>query len=352
MDKVIYRRIADALSVRQMIVLATVMLRSGSAPRDAGAVMAVFENGESLGTVGGGPLEAQVLKTAAEAFQSRRSLCLTYSLTDHMDTKGGMICGGYVEVLLAFLDGDDPVAPVICKKILSAYEKRKSAWIVHSILPGECNERYVRAGMGVIMDDETDAGSLDLSDLEIASLKLKSRPDQATLVETGSSRYLIQPICLPGRIIIAGAGHVGRELAALCGIVGIDTIIIDDRAEYANPQRFPDAGKIVIAPASYEECLHQLSVNHDDGIVIITRGHENDRAVLRQALQSRAGYIGMIGSRRKRDAIYERLLKEGILEQELSRVHCPIGIGIGAETPAEIAVSIVAELIAWRHRQL
>jgi xanthine dehydrogenase accessory factor len=269
-----------------------------------------------------------------------------------MDTKGGMICGGYVEVLVAFIDGHDPAAPGLCQKILSAYEKGESAWLIHSIAPEDSDGKYVRTGMGVAVGHETDAGSLELSGRKIADLQLKLRPDEVTVIADGRIRYLIQPVVTRGRVIIAGAGHVGHELAGMCAIVGLETIIIDDRPEYANRKRFPEAGRIMIPPASYEKCLHNLSVNQDDGIIIVTRGHEHDRAVLLQALQSRAGYIGMIGSRRKRDTIYERLITEGVSKQELSCVHCPIGIDIGAETPAEIAVSIVAELIAWRHRQL
>jgi xanthine dehydrogenase accessory factor len=144
-----------------------------------------------------------------------------------------------------------------------------------------------------------------------------------------------------------GAGHVAVPTVRLAATVGFDVVVIDDRDEFANAERFPDAARIGITD-NFEHAVEGLPVDDDSFIVIVTRGHRFDREVLQQALKTNAGYIGMIGSRRKRDALYAALIKEGVTQTELARVHSPIGLAIEAETPEEIAVSIVGEMIAER----
>jgi xanthine dehydrogenase accessory factor len=145
-----------------------------------------------------------------------------------------------------------------------------------------------------------------------------------------------------------GAGHVALPTAHLAALVGFRVVILDDRKEYANPDRFPEANKTLILN-DYNRAMDGLDIDEDSFIVIVTRGHKYDREVLEQALKTSAGYIGMISSRRKRQAIYDALTAEGIKKERLDWVHSPIGIDIGGETPEEIAVSIVAELIKVRN---
>jgi xanthine dehydrogenase accessory factor len=130
-------------------------------------------------------------------------------------------------------------------------------------------------------------------------------------------------------------------------MVDFRTVVIDDRAEYANAERFARADRINVVP-SFHQAFDGLDIDRDSFLVILTRGHLHDKTVLEQALKTDAGYIGMIGSRRKRDLIYRELLDKGFTSEDLGRVHAPIGLAIDAETPEEIAVSIVAELIQVR----
>jgi len=392
MNKELYRYILDCLARRQRLVLATVISRSGSGPREAGASMTVNGDGESLGTVGGGLLEAQVLAAAQEVLRSTRPLCLTFSLIATEVTAGGMLCGGRVEVLIDVLEGRDPGVLPLFEKIIAAQEEGRSVWLIRSICPGEPEQAVitpasnpildsrlrgndnvntycgrsntsgkvileaalpavgsvVRTGLGLMYEDNLDAGSLEMTDLDMDTLKQERRRAEALLITRGDVRYLLQPVLQPGRIIIAGAGHVARELAMLCHFLGLRTVVIDDRREFACPDRFPAAEEIVIAQESFQDCFLGMEIDGDCCIVIVTRGHEHDRNVLAQALRTGAGYIGMIGSRRKRDAIYRSLRGEEFSQEDLARVHCPIGIAIGARTPAEIAVSIAAELITCR----
>ncbi|MBU2578258.1 XdhC family protein, partial [Patescibacteria group bacterium] len=147
---------------------------------------------------------------------------------------------------------------------------------------------------------------------------------------------------------IFGAGHISTFLSPLAKRVGFSVVVIDDRGEFANTERFPDADEIMVEPLS--QSFDRIAVTPSSYIAIITRGHIHDHAVLKEALKQKPAYIGMIGSKRKREIIYQALIKEGTPKETLQKVHSPIGLAIGAETPEEIAVSIVAELIQERER--
>ena len=166
-------------------------------------------------------------------------------------------------------------------------------------------------------------------------------------MEAENQRFFIEPTFVPGTVFLFGAGHVSQQVAEVAALVKFRTVVLDDREEFANPQRFPKADQIIVL-LSFEQAFAGLEIDSDSYVVIVTRGHLHDKTVLEQALRTKAGYIGMIGSRRKRDMLYQTLLSEGFTQEDIDRVHCPIGLNIGGETPEEIAVSIVAELIKAR----
>jgi xanthine dehydrogenase accessory factor len=163
----------------------------------------------------------------------------------------------------------------------------------------------------------------------------------------GTMDFFIEPIQNPERVYIFGGGHVGFQVASLAKKVGFDYIVVDDRAEFASAERFPDASNLVVAnPGTVAE---NLAVTTNDYIVIVTPAHKDDYNVLRGVIRKPARYIGMIGSSTKRKQIYHKLrTTDGIPDDLLNKIHSPIGIDIGSETPEEIAVSIVAELIQVR----
>ncbi len=163
-------------------------------------------------------------------------------------------------------------------------------------------------------------------------------------------RFFIEPFAPDDVLYVYGAGHVAHSVVPLAAQVGFRTIVLDDRAEFANPERFPAAREVVVLDA-FEGCFAGRPPRAGASILIMTRGHGHDLEVLRQALATEAGYVGMVGSRRKRDALFEALRHEGVTAAALASVHCPVGLAIGAQTPDEIAVSIVAELIAVRARK-
>ena len=166
-------------------------------------------------------------------------------------------------------------------------------------------------------------------------------------MEAENKRFFIEPTFVPGTVFLFGAGHVSQQVAEVAALVKFRTVVLDDREEFANPRRFPKADQIIVL-LSFEQAFAGLEIDSDSYVVIVTRGHLYDKTVLERALRTKAGYVGMIGSRRKRDILYQTLLSEGFTQKDIDRVHCPIGLNIGGDTPEEIAISIVAELIKVR----
>jgi xanthine dehydrogenase accessory factor len=168
------------------------------------------------------------------------------------------------------------------------------------------------------------------------------------LVCGGTLDIFIEPVLPTPQLYIFGAGHVGFELSKAATRAGFDVIVMDDRETYANRERFPDAREVIAE--DFEKALSGLIPNESAYIVIVTRGHRDDMRVLRWAVQTEARYIGMVGSRRKAITVFRELTKEGLKPELFERVHSPVGLDIGAITPEEIAVSIVAELIGIRRQ--
>jgi len=160
----------------------------------------------------------------------------------------------------------------------------------------------------------------------------------------GENDIFIDVIAGKKQLIIVGAGHLGRQLSKLGVFLGMDVVVFDDRSEYANRERFPDAREIIVGDVKNE--LEKFPITPWCHVVIVTRGHEQDGVALETVIRSPARYLGMIGSRNKKAKIYSELLEKGIEQALLDRVHAPIGLDIGAETPEEIAVAIMAEIIS------
>lgn len=166
------------------------------------------------------------------------------------------------------------------------------------------------------------------------------------LVCGGTLEIFLEPVLPPALLYILGAGHVAFNVCKTAAAAGFDVIVTDDRSSYATQERFPQAREV--HALEFDEAVHKLDPNESSYVVIVTRGHRDDMRLLRWAVQTRARYVGMIGSKRKVIAIFKALREEGLPEQIFARVHAPIGIDIGAVTPEEIAVAITAELIAFR----
>jgi xanthine dehydrogenase accessory factor len=171
------------------------------------------------------------------------------------------------------------------------------------------------------------------------------------LVETWKKmEVLLEPILSEPTVYIFGGGHISQQLSPLAKRVHFKVVVIDDREMFANRERFPEADEVIVS--EFEECFNRFSIDESSYIVIVTRGHLYDGFVLEQAVKTNARYIGMIGSKKKIRTLYQNLMEKGVPKEALNRVHAPIGLDIHSETPEEIGVSIIAELIKARGEPL
>lgn len=324
-------------------MVAVILGRLGSAPRSTGSRMTVRADGSILGTVGGGMLEARVQELARDVFKKRKTMVRNFTLTAEDASRMGMLCGGQVRVLIDFVDASEVLQSRFYNGVSATLDSHRQALLVTRI-PGDEGD-FEGPEQGLITKDGSFKGSLEPALVrEIAGLFNGRQPD---VVRCGKEDFLVEPLGREGSVFIFGAGHVARELAPLAKLVGFRTTVIDDRQEFAGRARFPSADEVLVVD-SFGDAVKGLDVDEESFLVIVTRGHAHDKTVLGQALATKAGYIGMIGSRKKRDAVYEALIEEGFKRGDMERVHCPVGLDIKAETPEEIAVSIVAELIRAR----
>lgn len=342
-----FQWIVEKILQGKRLAVATVIDRSGSGPREPGAMMARVLGGPARGTVGGGILEVRTQAAAETVLRGGPSRMLRFDLSAPELSEGGMVCGGRVEILVAGLDRTDPDQARIFAKLGECLDTGRRVYLLTS-MRRHGDEDEVEPGFGLVDGDNVDWGSLDERFRDLAQIQGLRQADGPTLIEDKTARCFIQPVDPRARVYIAGAGHVGSALAGLCSLLTYPFVVIDDRDDFADRRRFPGADDVV-QTASYADAFGRHTVRAPDAIVIATHSHRFDGDVLAQALRTPAGYIGMIASRRKRDIIYDALVKRGFGREALARVHSPIGLDIGAKTPAEIAVSIVAQLIALRN---
>lgn len=342
--KTFYARLAELSAVGERFALCTIVRLAGSGPRRAGAKMLVRDGGESVGTVGGGVLEAKTTQWAREALQGGRPLCRAFALDLQQASDEGMTCGGEVEVLIEPLDGRMPGARDFFVRVAALLTRGEGGWLATAITRdgGELVTENFLLVRGEPVATRSESGRALPEDLLRAQTLLTP-----SLLERGSVRYFIDPLAPPITVYVFGGGHIGKHLVPLCHMVGFRTVVVDDRADFISRERFPQADDLLAVP-SFDRGVDGIHLGAAAYVVIVTRGHGGDQAILRQALRQRPGYIGMIGSSRKRGLIFNQLIAEGFTQEDLARVTCPVGLPIGAETPEEIAVSIVAQLVATR----
>lgn len=319
------RAVCGLIENNEPFGLVTVVESSGSTPRSSGAKMAVRRDGFIIGTVGGGLAEAMACREAVSLLDvgDGAAKVIFVDMTQELAADSDMICGGGLSLLLETVEPSGSGAGVLLEL-----------------------DRRLRKGTHSVLSTR-----FQQEDEELRALNHSLTEGQGDAVprfeKQGMEMVLHEPFSPPPSLYIFGAGHVSQFTAQVGSMVGFRTVVLDDRADFANRERFPEADEVVVLP-SFENCCSGLAIGPDAFIVIVTRGHLHDRNVLAEALRTNAGYVGMIGSSKKRDKIYASLLAEGFSQADIGRCHCPIGLGIGAQTPEEIAVSIGAELIKSR----
>lgn len=340
--------ICDLLHQGTAAVLASIVILEGSSPRHNGAKMLVAANGKCFGTVGGSLLEATTIKESRLAISFASSAMLNFNLNGKDARSLGMICGGQASILLDYIAPSQDNLEFFSKWNDAIAENRQFYYITYLQRQGS---KVEVSGRSILFDARKPISTGRVrEDLETEVLNQLSQIKSTTLIDLEGSTAIIDPIRKIKTVYCFGAGHVAVPTCHIASLCGFRVRVIDDRAEYANMERFPDAQDIWVH-AGIAGKMDDFEINPDSYIVIVTRGHSFDREVLERALKTRAGYIGMISSRRKKEAIFNELKNQGFSDAELARVHSPIGIPIGGETPEEIAVSIVAELISERTKQ-
>ncbi len=344
-----YSQVHQELLSGRDVCLATIVRQQGSAPRSLGTHFFVRADGTFEGTIGGGPLEAEVIAAAQVALAEGRSQVVPYRMTGKEIAECQMICGGDLDVFLEPLLAADQGALDLYQGAARAAAKGGPALLATVLADGPIGAAAERK---VLVAPQREAlGNAELAralDQELPQLQRKGgaatpwlRP---ALGETPP--LFVEPIVTQPTLYLFGGGHVSQHVGALAKLVDFRLVVIDDRREFANQDRFPQADELWVR--HFENVLEGADLGPMAYVVIITRGHVFDKDVLAQALRRPTAYLGMIGSRRKKALIYKALEAEGVSKQDLARVHSPIGLDIGAETPQEIAVSIVAELVAVR----
>ena len=322
-----------ALRENRAVMWVTVIASSGSTPRGAGAMMFVFDDGASLGTIGGGAVEYAAQKRAAELLIDGRSESVGYVLNKSDVANLGMICGGDVTVYFQFLDPNDETTTLF-DYIVKALDRNENAWLVRRFRA----EKVTGTG---VYDDK----GLHFTDCISENALLPLLTANTVLIQ-GETGYYIEPLTRAGRVYVFGGGHVAQELVPLLSHLGFRVTLYEDREQFADRRIFPDAEEIILA--GFEDISARVNITAEDYVVIMTRGHQMDLELLEQTIRTPACYIGCIGSSKKVAATKEKLAKVGITAGDFARVNTPIGIKIAAQTPAEIAVSIAGEMIERR----
>ncbi len=354
----IYTHILKSLERTEGAALATIISRTGSAPRAVGAKYLVLKNGSSVGSIGGGCVEAEVWQAAQEVIEKKKEKVLRFKLTAEQLAEGGLICGGNIEILIEPLRED---SLSIYREVISIKQRGGLAVLASLLRPdgeevsgAEGLKSLIKASGEKVGSLPIDPGAEQRVSQEVEAL-LRSKERNPRVVTLPAKRedplsrpteVLLEPIYSEPTVYLFGAGHVSQQIAPLAKRVEFKVVVIDDREMFANRERFPEADEILVS--EFATCFEGLSIDDSSYLIIVTRGHLYDGTVLEQAVKTQARYVGMIGSRKKIRLLYENLMKKGVSREMLNRVYAPIGLEIHSETPEEIAVSIVAQLIQVR----
>lgn len=356
----LWDRAEELLAAGKPFVLATIIRTRGSVPREVGAKMVVPREGQPFGTIGGGCGEGEVLRRAYPLFDEHQPpRVVEVDLTGDFDQDEIQVCGGLMDVALDLWKPEEHRELV--HALAEATRARRPTALVTAInsvtgLPAGAKSCLSLGAEGTKL---TPSLSLDpvtvqtfSSSVAAGTPQLFSVSPQGEVVEDAVARGQDWPRVFvdvqPGQqtLLIVGAGHIAQPLCEMGQMLGFRTIVIDDRHAFASRERFPRATDVRVGP--FVETLNSIEINEHTFVVVVTRGHVWDEASVKAVLPRKPAYLGMIGSKRRAKATLERLIEQGYNPEDLSHVHTPMGLDIAAETPAEIAVAIAAEIIRVR----
>lgn len=331
----LFRAMIQELEQGRNVVLCSIIGSFGSTPRGAGAKMAVMADGSTVGTIGGGAVEYHAELLARQIHQTRQSQSKGFHLNQNDVADIGMICGGNVTVYFQFLHAQDAQTRKLLHRIDSLLQTNRNSWL---ILTMDSDQIW---SMSTYDTQEGLYGTGAICP-EVLTPMLQTR----SVYTPGEPAYYVEPLVIAGTVYVFGGGHVAQELVPVLSHVGFRTVVFEERPEFCTAERFPTAADTVLG--DFARVGDKIQIQPHDYVVIMTRGHMADRIILEQALAARPAYLGVIGSRKKIAETNRLMWEAGFTEADTDRIHAPIGMEIGAETPAEIAISIAGELIAFR----
>ena len=325
--KKLLKIMGEKLRAGENLVLVTVIASSGATPRGAGARMLVGREGRIYGTIGGGAVEYRSEHIAAEQLAKRASLEHDFTLTKDDVQNLGMICGGDVKVFFHYIPAGDANAIAVSDEAGARFERGDSFWLVSDL-----------AHDGALsVADKASAPEWLLPHLSGHPQRVKDEEHDIFAEQLNSS----------GRVYIFGGGHVAQALEPVLTNIGFRCVVMDDRPDFTRRELFPTAEEIKLI--DFSNIAASVNITGEDYVCVMTRGHAFDTVVQSQILPLRPYYVGVIGSRAKAAGVRRQLIENyGVSEADCDIVTTPIGLDIGAETPAEIAISIAAQLIAVR----
>lgn len=311
------------------VALATVVRTWGSGPRGAGAKMAMTRDARLTGSVSGGCVESAVVEESHEVLETGKPKLLRFGVTDETAWDVGLSCGGTIEIFVQTL------TDAIYEPLRSAFEEER-AIAKATVIKGE------PLGQTLVVDDDT---ADDSAMAEAARRALDAgRSEQVKLDDT---EVFIDVELPPPVLVMVGGVHVAVALTTMADALGYRTVVVDPRGVFGSEERFPHAGELIREWP--DKALKKLTINRSTAIATLTHDPKLDDPALEVALPSQAFYVGALGSKRTQEKRRRRLVERGLTEDELARLHAPIGLPIGSRSPEEIALSVMAQIVATRN---
>ncbi len=344
-----YATLHESLESSDRVAVATIVRTRGSSPREVGARMLVRPDGGTEGTVGGGCGEAEVWRAALEVMEDAQPRMVVVDLTNEIAMSSDGVCGGILDI---FVEPWQRNGTDLAATLRECVANRRAA--VLATVVSRSRGLPVALGEKLLVVD----GRLQESGFGWDLLRQRVTEEIPSIVAGGESAWrtfafeaaqvgVYFELAVPRpTLVIVGAGHVAMPIAEVGRLLDFEVVVVDDRASFATRERFPQADRIIVD--DFLHALDQVEITPSTYVVLVTRAHTHDVHVLRHIVTKPAGYIGMIGSRRRVFAVFKLLREEGVPLDDLMRVHAPIGLDIKTETPGEIAISVGAELLKVR----
>ena len=353
--KNIYINLLSELGKNIPLALGTIIETKGSTPQVQGASAIFTLEGLIKGTLGGGILEADAQKNALNAIQKKLSHLYEFDLHADISSEEGAICGGKAVILIdtcleknmnIFSEIDKSLGrhqPGVLVTFIGRYQDKKISIARHWIEKNKISGTGLKDKLSRYREEINKC--LDENNILFLEIEKKSYFENAT-----ETFLFLEPLFPLPKLIIAGAGHIGQAVSHIGSLLEFEITVIDDRPEYSNKEKNPDADQIIVE--NIGKAIRKIPKTPETYIVIVTSGHKNDADALRQCIDSEVAYIGMIGSKRKVSLMRKKFLEEEwATPSQFDRIHAPIGVEIQSKTVQEIAVSICAQLILIRHQK-